>query len=92
MPTFAVRSRSEVPQPSKSPKAVQEMQRQYEGFIREIGDNVGELELQPGEQARSVKVRLRRAGTRLGADLDIWDANERVYFRNKAKRGRRKEA
>lgn len=81
-----------MPQPSKSPKAAQEAQRQFADFIREIGDNVGELELQPGEQARSVKVRLRRAGTRLGTDLDIWDAHERVYFRKRAKRGRRKEA
>lgn len=88
MPSFAVRSRHEVPAPSKSPKAVQEAQRQYENFIREVGDNVGELELQPEEQARSVKVRLRRAGTRLGTDLDIWDANERVYFKKKARRGR----
>lgn len=92
MPTFAVRPRSEVPQPTKSPKAVQEAQRQFEDFIREIGDNVGELELLPNEQIRGMKVRLRRAATRMGLELDIWDANERVYFMKKTKRGRRKES
>lgn len=67
---------------------MQEAQRQYEDFIREISDNVGELELLPNEQVRSVKVRLRRAATRMAMELDMWDANERVYFRKKAKRGR----
>jgi hypothetical protein len=88
MPTLKVRSIGEVPSPSRSPKAVQEVQRKYEGYIREIDGNVGELELSPDEQVRSVKVRLRRAATRLGADVEIWDAEGRVYFTAATKRGR----
>lgn len=77
MPTLGVRKASEVPPPAHSSRAVQEAQRLYEGFIREIGGDVGELELAPGNQLRSVKVRLRRAATRIGRPLDIWDANGR---------------
>jgi hypothetical protein len=88
MPRLSVRSSNEVPQPTKGSKAVQEARRQYEGYIREIGNNVGELEILPGERVRSVKVRLRRAATRIGSELDIWDYNDRVYFRVRPKRGR----
>jgi hypothetical protein len=66
---------------------VREQQQLFEGFIRETGGNVGELELSPGEQIRPTKVRLRRAAGRLGIELDIWDASGRVYFRA-AQRGR----
>jgi hypothetical protein len=88
MPTLNVRNATEVPSPRRSPKAVQEGQLQYEGFIQTVDGNVGELELAPEEQARGVKVRLRRAATRLGREIDIWDANGRVYFRLTTKRGR----
>jgi hypothetical protein len=88
MPKLSLRSSNEVPQPTKASKAVQEAQRQYEGYIREIGNNVGELEMLPEEELRSVKVRLRRAATRMGSELDIWDFNGRVYFRRPGKRGR----
>jgi hypothetical protein len=65
----------------------------YEGFIREVGSgDVGELELAPGDQIRSVKVRLRRAASRIGIDLEIWDANQKVYFRSATRRGRRRQA
>ena len=87
MPSLKVRSASEVPTPSKSSKAVHEAQLQYEGFIRAINGDVGELELTPDEQVRSVKVRLRRAATRLGRDVDIWDVDGRVYFRVASKCG-----
>jgi hypothetical protein len=71
---------------------VQEQQRMYEGFIREVGSgDVGELELSPGDQIRSVKVRLRRAASRLGVEVEIWDANQRVYFRPATRRGRRRQ-
>jgi hypothetical protein len=61
---------------------------QYEGFIQAINNDVGELELSPGEQVRGVKVRLRRAATRLSREIEIWDADGRVYFRVATKRGR----
>jgi hypothetical protein len=88
MPKLSVRSSNEVPQPSTASKAVQEARRQYEGYIRVVGTNVGELEILPEEQVRSVKVRLRRAAKRIGSELDIWDINDRVYFRVRPKRGR----
>jgi len=87
MPKLSVRSSNEVPQPRAS-MAVQEARRQYEGYIREVGNDVGELEILPGEQVRSIKIRLRRAATRIRSELDIWDINDRIYFRVKPKRGR----
>ena len=88
---MTVRSSHDVPTPSRSTKAVREAQLEYEGYIQSISTDVGELELAPGENPRSVKVRLRRAATRLGQNIDIWDANERVYFQVAAKRGRPKK-
>jgi len=88
LPALTVRSASEVPLPRRSPKAILEAQFEYEGYINAIGADVGELELGPSEQPRSVKVRLRRAATRLGKDIETWDADGRVYFRLVVKRGR----
>ena len=94
MPTLNVRNLNEVPAPSRSSRAVREEQKRYEDFIQAIGGDVGELELSPDENARKVKVRLRRAGTRLGKDLEIWDASDRVYFRaaSTTRRGRPRKA
>ena len=88
MPKLELRKPDEVPAPLRASKAVQEQQRLYEGFIKQLNGNVGELELDPGDQVRSVKVRLRRAATRLGSQLEIWDANGRVYFRTETTRRR----
>ena len=61
----------------------------YESFIQDAEGNVGELELQGAETVRSIKTRLRRAASRLGANLDIWDVEGRVYFQGtQPKRGR----
>lgn len=80
MPTLTVRKSNEVPTPSRVSRAVREQQQLYEGFLRQIGQDVGELELAPGEQVRAMKVRLRRASTRLGLPIEIWDVGDRVYF------------
>lgn len=90
MPKLEVRKASEVPSPSRSSRAVQEQQRMYEGFIHEVGGDVGELALAAGEQVRGVKVRLRRASTRVGSPIEIWDVEGKVYFRaeNQRRRGR----
>ena len=88
MPSMTIRSASEAPVPNRSTKAVREAQLQYEAYVKAINSDVGELELSPDEQARSVKVRLRRAATRLGREIEIWDADGRVYFRVATKRGR----
>lgn len=89
MPLLHVRKPNEAPLPSRSSRAVREQQQKYDEFVRRIEVNdVGDLELEPSENVRSVKVRLRRASSRLGTDLDIWDANGHVYFRRVTRRGR----
>jgi hypothetical protein len=67
---------------------VREQQNLYDSFIRDVGDQVGELTLQPDESIRSVKVRLRRSAARLGVELDVWDVNSRVYYRVRSRRAR----
>jgi hypothetical protein len=72
---------------------VREQQQKFDDFIRKIDSNdVGDLELEPNENVRSVKVRLRRASSRLAIDIDIWDANGHVYFRRVTRRGRPRKA
>jgi hypothetical protein len=88
MPTLTIRRPEEVPSPSRSPRSVREAQALYEGFIQAIDGDVGDLELAADEQARSVKVRLRRAATRLGREIDIWELDGHVYFSLTTKRGR----
>lgn len=94
MPQLHVRKPSEAPLPSRSSKAVREQQQKYDEFVRRVEiTDVGDLELDPNENVRSVKVRLRRASSRLNVDLDIWDADGHVYFRRVTRRGRpRKQA
>jgi phosphoribosylformylglycinamidine synthase subunit PurS len=88
MPNLQVRKANEVPSPSRSPRAVREQQALYEGFIRQIDGNVGELEPGSGENVRSIKMRLRRAASRIGFNIDIWDADGKVYFQAARPRGR----
>ena len=89
MPVLHVRKPNEAPLPSRSSRTVREQQQKYDEFVRRIEvSDVGDLELDQGENLRSVKVRLRRASSRLGLDIDIWDANGRVYFRRVTRRGR----
>jgi hypothetical protein len=89
VPLLHIRKPSEAPPPSRSSKAVREQQQKYDEFVKKIDSNdVGDLELEASENIRSVKVRLRRASSRLGTDLDIWDANGHVYFRRVTRRGR----
>ena len=94
MPKLHVRKPNEAPLPSRSSRAVREQQQKYDDFVRRIETGeVGDLELEAGENVRSVKVRLRRASSRVGVDLDIWDASGHVYFRRVVRRGRpRKQA
>lgn len=89
MPLLHVRKPSEAPSPSRSSKAVREQQQKYDDFIRSIdASEVGDLKLESNENVRSVKVRLRRASSRIGIEIDIWDANGHVYFRRITRRGR----
>ena len=89
MPNLIIRKASAVPPPLRRvPRALAEAQQQYEDYILAIDGNVGELLLDLGDNLRGVKVRLRRAATRLGRELQIWDAPGRVYFQLVTKRGR----
>jgi hypothetical protein len=89
MPQLHVRKPNEAPPPSRSSRAVREQQQKYDEFVRQIdATDVGDLELEQGENVRSVKVRLRRASSRMGVDLDIWDVNSHVYFKRVTRRGR----
>jgi hypothetical protein len=88
MPTLHKRKLSEVPKPSRVSRAIREAQEMYEGFIKSIGSDVGELELGRDEGIRAIKVRLRRAATRLGTEVQIWDSDGKVYFSRTQRRGR----
>jgi hypothetical protein len=92
MPNFHIRKASEVPHPSRVSRAVREQQQVYDDFIKSAGTDVGELDLGPDEGVRAVKVRLTRAATRLGTQVQVWDANGKVYFSRAARRGRPKKA
>ena len=50
---------------------------------------MGELEPSEGETLRTIKLRVRRAATRLALELEIWDADDEVYFKTVTRRGRR---
>jgi hypothetical protein len=89
LPKLMVRKAADVPSPVKTSRAVREQQELYESFIKQATGNVGEMTLDPADAIRSIKVRLRRAGTRLGVNLDIWDADGKVYFQAEAPRTRR---
>ncbi len=89
MPLLRVLNPNEAPPPSRLPRAVREQRQRYEDFIRRIEVNaVGDLQLDSSENLRSVKVRLRRAASRLSIDVDIWDSEGRVYFRRVTRRRR----
>ena len=89
MPKLEVKKASEVPAPTRASRAVREQQRLYDDFVKSIdAGGAGELQLESGETIRAVKVRLRRASTRVAIDLDIWDVDGRVYFRRLVRRGR----
>ena len=89
MPKLSIRKPGEVPAPIRTSKAIQEQQKLYEGFIAQATGSVGELVLDIDEAIRSVKTRLRRAATRIGRKLDIWDSDGKVYFQAEASRPRR---
>ena len=89
MPQLMVRNAAEVPTRSNVSRAAREHQEQYEQFIKQLDGNVGELHLEPDENSRSVKVRLRRASNRLSVPIEIWDANGLVYSKAEAARAKR---
>ena len=92
MPTLHVLKPGEAPTPSRVSRAVREQQQQYEDYVKGVdASGVGDLELDPTDEVRSIKVRLRRASNRLAIKLDIWDADGHVYFQRETRRGRQKK-
>jgi len=92
MPTLHVRKQGEAPAPLRTSRAVRELHQQYDDYVKSVdANNVGDLELEPTDQVRSIKVRLRRASTRLGIKLDMWDTNGHIYFQREIRRGRPKK-
>ena len=81
VPKLSVRKLADVPASIHTNKAILEQQKLYEDFIAQASGNVGELTLDADEVVRSIKVRVRRAATRMGTKLDIWEADGKVYFR-----------
>src|SRR5579872_3023666 len=89
MPTFTARKSTDVPAASRTSSAARKQQALYESFIRDVpGDSVGELELSEGETARGIRTRLRRASSRLGRTIEVWDAEGIVYFQAAAPKRR----
>jgi len=88
MPKLQLRKLEDVPSPSHTSRAVLEQQLLYDGFIKQLKGQVGQLELEQGEAVRSIKVRLRRASSRLGTPLEIWDVDGKVYFKSEGQRRR----
>lgn len=81
---FRVLSRTEAPVfRARGTAKFRARQAEFEGFVSGITRaDVGQLDLLDGEQVRSVKVNLRRASTRLGTKVEIWDVGTpQVYFR-----------
>lgn len=82
MAKLTVRKPGDVPERSTGSKLVRERQAMYERFVREIGaTGVGELELDPADNLRGVKISLSRAAKRIARTIEVWDADGRVYFR-----------
>jgi len=82
MPELLKRKLEEVPPPPAHFSAKTEEQKAlFERFIREVGSDVGELQLAQGENSRGIKARLSRAATRVGVKLQIWADEGKVYFR-----------
>jgi len=55
---------------------------EYERFVNGVKEGrVGKLHPSAGETARSVAVRVSRAGKRLGKAVDTWVVDGVVYFK-----------
>ncbi len=55
---------------------------EYEGFLTKVTKgHVGKLAPSRGETARGLVLRIKRAGTRVGNDVDAWVVDGVAYFR-----------
>ena len=86
--SFTRRKPDEVPAPSHTSRAVLTQQRLYDGFIQALDGNVGELEPSEGETLQTIKLRVRQASMRLALELEIWEADDKLYFKTATRRGR----
>lgn len=83
MPKAIGRSLSNVPPPGpRTSRKAKDKMYAFDGFIRMLDQNdVVEVELDAGDNLRSVKVSLRRAAARLGYGIDLWDSGRSVFIR-----------
>jgi hypothetical protein len=82
MATFTAIKASDAPTPAAPRSPLSARMAQYEGFVNGIKrGQVGKLSLTSGETERGVILRVRRAGKRLGKDVDAWSIDGAVYFR-----------
>lgn len=85
------RNFADVPMPSRTSRKSRAKQYEYNGYLAILNTSeVGVLELEDGDNPRSVKVSLRNAAKRMGFEVDTWDSNGQVFFR-KAIGGRGKK-
>ena len=85
MATFSVLEASKAPKapPKRSPLAAR--MAEYERYAAGVkSGQVGKLAPTGGETARSVAVRITRAGKRLGRPIETWVEEGVVYFANRA--------
>ena len=65
-----------------TPSAVQNRMRQFESYASEVAaGEVGVLEPEHAETTRSLAMRMSRAATRLGREIETWSADGKLYFK-----------
>lgn len=82
MPQMRIKQFFEAPRATRTSRRSQVKQKTYEDLVMQVPEGqVGELEPDPGENTRSVKVSLRNAAKRLGIPIEVWDSGGLVYVR-----------
>lgn len=82
MAEFDVLKASEAPRPSSLPTRLAARMREYEDYVMSLKKGqVGKLVPGSNESARSVALRVSRAGKRSGRVLDTWVVDGTVYFK-----------
>ncbi len=65
-----------------TPSAMQSRMRQFESYATDVGaGEVGVLEPENTETTRALAMRLSRAATRLGCEIESWPSDGKLYFR-----------
>ena len=82
MAVFSVIEGSEAPAASRTSGRLAARMSEYESFVASVKKGqVGKLSPTAGEGARSLVLRISRAGTRVGKPVDAWAVDGVVYFK-----------